>query len=51
MSFNNFHMHTTYCDGANTPKEMAEAATKLMEQKGLRPFKLPPHVKAAFESM
>ncbi len=32
-------------------KEMAEAATKLMEQKGLRPFKLPPHVKAAFESM
>ena len=32
-------------------KVMAEAATKLMEQKGLRPFKLPPHVKAAFESM
>ena len=32
-------------------KEMAEAATKLMEQKGLRPFKLPPHVKAAFDSM
>ena len=32
-------------------KEMAEAASKLMEQKGLRPFKLPPHVKAAFESM
>lgn len=32
-------------------KEMAKAATKLMEQKGLRPFKLPPHVKAAFESM
>lgn len=32
-------------------KEMAEAATKLMEQKGLRPFKLPAHVKAAFESM
>lgn len=32
-------------------KEMAKAATKLMEQKGLRPFKLPPHVKAAFDSM
>ena len=32
-------------------KEMAEAASKLMEQKGLRPFKLPPHVKAAFDSM
>ena len=32
-------------------KEVAEAATKLMEQKGLRPFKLPPHVKAAFDSM
>ena len=29
MSFNNFHMHTTYCDGANTPKEMAEAACAL----------------------
>ena len=32
-------------------KEMSEAAAKLMEQKGLRPFKLPPHVKAAFDSM
>jgi len=32
-------------------KEMAEAATKLMAQQGLRPFKLPPHVKAAFDSM
>ena len=32
-------------------KEMAEAASKLMEQKGLKPFKLPPHVKAALESM
>ncbi|MBR1704202.1 MAG: histidinol-phosphatase [Clostridia bacterium] len=26
MSFNNFHMHTTFCDGADTPKTMAEAA-------------------------
>ncbi len=26
MSFNNFHMHTTFCDGANSPVEMAKAA-------------------------
>lgn len=25
---NNYHMHTTFCDGANTPEEMAEAALK-----------------------
>lgn len=29
MSFNNFHMHTKYCDGANSPKEMAESALAL----------------------
>lgn len=32
-------------------KEMAGAAKKLMEQKGLRPFKLPPHVQAAFDEL
>ena len=26
MSFNNFHMHTTFCDGKNTPEEMVRAA-------------------------
>ena len=26
MSFNNFHMHTTFCDGADTPEEMVRAA-------------------------
>ena len=29
MSFNNFHMHTKYCDGANSPKEMADSAFAL----------------------
>lgn len=29
MSFNNFHMHTTFCDGADTPKAMAESAFSL----------------------
>ena len=28
-------------------KEMVQAANALMTQKGLRPFRLPPHVKAA----
>lgn len=26
MRFNNFHMHTTFCDGKNTPEEMVKAA-------------------------
>lgn len=29
MSFNNFHMHTTFCDGADTPEVMAESAFAL----------------------
>ena len=29
MSFNNFHMHTKYCDGANSLKEMAASALAL----------------------
>ena len=32
-------------------KEMALAASKLMEQKGLRPFKLPPHVQTVFDEL
>ncbi len=28
MTFNNFHMHTTFCDGKNTPEEMVRAAIK-----------------------
>jgi len=32
-------------------KEMAQAASKLMENQGLRPFKLPPHVQAAFDEL
>ena len=26
MTFNNYHTHTTFCDGSNTPEEMVEAA-------------------------
>lgn len=32
-------------------KAMAEAATALMEKQGLHPFKLPPHVQAAFDEL
>lgn len=32
-------------------KEMAQAASKLMERKGLRPFRLPAHVRAAFDEL
>ena len=29
MSFSNFHTHTTYCDGKNTPRELVEQALEL----------------------
>lgn len=28
MTYNSYHMHTTFCDGSNTPEEMAEAALR-----------------------
>lgn len=28
MSYNNYHTHTTFCDGKNTPEEMVQAAIK-----------------------
>ena len=28
MTYNNYHMHTTFCDGSNTPEERVEAALR-----------------------
>ena len=29
MILEDFHMHTTFCDGVNTPEEMVQAAIRL----------------------
>ena len=29
MMFSNYHTHTTYCDGANTPEELVLEAIRL----------------------
>ena len=33
MIAQDFHIHTSYCDGKNTPEEMIQAAIKLNMQK------------------
>jgi histidinol-phosphatase (PHP family) len=41
----NLHTHTTYCDGMNTPREMADAAI----MKGFRTLGFSGHVPAPFD--